>query len=151
MEKLNSRNILKEMAPALNIMSADQLEWLKNKALELLRDKSIEEIHSPYIRDWSFQAQRGHVSAYVRKAVQAEKKLNGPDAAERLKQKLYPCCRYQKLTPEEKEARMSDYLCLSNAMADCYMDNRRPVVRSKWQAKGSIFNHNGKENGSEGY
>ena len=151
MQKLSSKNILKEMASALNAMSVEQLEFLKNKTLEMLRDKSIEEIHSPYIRDWSLQAQRGHVSAYIRKAIQTEAKLNGPDAAERLKARLYPCSRYQKLTPEEKEARLSDYISLSNAMEDCYIDGRRPVPKSKWQAKGSIFNHNGKERGSEGY
>ena len=151
MKALNSKEILKVMAVALNAMSEDQLEWLKNKTLERLRDESIAEVHSPYIRTWSLQAQKGHAEAYTRKAVEAERKLNGSDAAERLKEKLYPCSRYKKLTQAQKDDRMNDYACLTSAIESCYIDGRTPVPKSKWQAKGRIFNHNGKENGDEGY
>ena len=148
MERLNSRKILKIMAVALDTMSKDQLEWLKNKTLERLRDESIAEIHSPYIRNWSFQAQRGHISAYIRKAIDAEEKLNGPKAAERLKEKLYPYGRYTKLTQEQKDDRMNDYACITSALECCYIDGRMPVPKSKWQAR-SVF-RNGKVSENEG-
>ena len=144
---LNAKKILKVMAPVLDAMSVDQLELLKNISLEMLRDKSIKEVNSPYVRTWSLAAQKGHADAYIRKAVKAEGKLNGEDAAERLKKKLYSFNQYKKLTPEEKEERMADYASLYDAYEDVYMDSRKPVAKAKWQGKkGSIYNNYEKEN-----
>lgn len=134
-----------------NISFKKLLDILSREELEELKKVTIEEINPPYIHNWSLQAQQGHIIAFVRKAIQIETKLNGEEAGQKLKNKLrkdVPL--YRALTPQEKEERSADRACLNNAIKSCYLDNRMPVPKSKWKRK-SIFNYNGKENGSEGY
>ena len=134
-----------------NISFKKMLDILSREELEELKEATIEEINPPYIHNWSMQAQKGHIAAFIRKAVQIETKLNGEEAGKRLKNKL--CAGrslYRALTPQEKEERSADRECLNNAIKSCYLDSRTPVPKSKWQGRKSIFSYNKRGKGSEG-
>ena len=79
-------------------MTREQLEEHRTE-IEAYRDKIISEISAP--GHWSVQAQDGHRQAYIRKAIIIEGILNGEDAVEELKSKLYGQ-QYRKKTPEQK-------------------------------------------------
>jgi len=133
-----------------NLSFKEQLKQMSREQLTALRDKTIEEIFPPYIRNWSFQAQNGHISAFVRKAIQIERALNGEEASQKLKAELYKRVpKFRALTAEEKEVK---YLNYDMAALESPSGYKRAV--SNWYARKmkSMFNpSNGRERGSSDY
>ena len=125
----------------------EQLKHMSREELVALRDATIEEIFPTYIRNWSFQAQNGHISAFVRKAIQIETALDGEEAGRKLKAELYKKVpRFRALTEDEKQIAYLNY-----DMAAIESPNGYKRAVSNWYARKmrSIFNPaNGRERGS---